>query len=89
MSTTSFCHILLFAIFLISGQIRIRGDDDPGLVYIPVGPTSDFRTKIPAHDQQGDANTSLTTTASPFGKKSFLSKSLISTVNDSYTVKAA
>ena len=58
---------LILAILFISGQVRIRGDDDPGLVYVPVGPTSDFRMKVP--DQPVDANiASSSSTASPFGK---------------------
>ena len=59
---------LIFTVLLIPGQVRIRGDDDPGLVYVPVGPTSDFRMKnIP--DQPVDANNaSSSSTASPFGK---------------------
>ena len=68
-------RLLIFTICLIPEHFRIRCDDDPGLVYVPVGPTSDFRVK--GSDPGGDAaaqNASLTSTLSPFGKNFSLSR---------------
>ena len=62
---------LLCTVFLVPGHLPIRGEDDPGLVYVPVGPTSDYRIKVPIPDHPSDANNvTHISTASPFGKPS-------------------
>ena len=65
------CWLFLCTVFMVPGHLPIRGEDDPGLVYVPVGPTSDFRIKVPIPDHESDANNvTHISTASPFGKPS-------------------
>jgi hypothetical protein len=66
-----FRRLILFLLLLVPARVRtrvaeIRVADDPGLVYVPVGPTSDFRGKI--SDSEDAQNSSSSSTLSPFGQ---------------------
>ena len=75
-------RVLILAAFLAPSRVRIRCDDDPGLVYVPVGPTSDFRVKVPDEAAAQNASTSASSTLSPFGMTFAYTWLIINFLND-------